>query len=77
MEKKKLKNLSDIITMFQELEEKCGDLEIDTMIQADVWRSDDDVVIKFQFDLLDTSYGSVNILSRYFGKMQKNGVTAN
>lgn len=77
MEKKKLKNLSDIITMFQELEEKCGDLEIDTMIQADVWRSDDDVVIKFQFDLLDTSYGSVEILSKYFGKMQKNGVTAN
>lgn len=77
MEKKKLKNLSDIITMLQELEEKCGDLEIDTMIQADVWRSDDDVVIKFQFDLLDTSYGSVNILSRYFGEMQKNGVTAN
>lgn len=77
MEKKKLKNLSDIITMFQELEEKCGDLEIDTKIQADVWRSDDDVVIKFQFDLLDTSYGSVEILSKYFGKMQKNGVTAN
>lgn len=77
MEKKKLKNLSDIITMLQELEEKCGDLEIDTMIQADVWRSDDDVVIKFQFDLLDTSYGSVEIMSKYFGKMQKYSVTAN
>lgn len=77
MKKKKLKNLSDIITMLQELEEKCGDLEIDTKIKADVWRSDDDVVIKFLFDLLDTSYGSVEILSKYFGKMQKNGITAN